>query len=298
VCGVGGTLGEAWMRGLLDGLSAGSGLDLRRCEHFVGSSAGSIVAAALAGGKAPEAGRAAARAWAEATPDAPEVLEPPAPARGLLGSLAGGAARAGAAALGPLAPAALAGAAPAGAALRRAALAAVPRGKRRLDGLAGMLDALGASFDGRLRIAAVDLATGRRVLFGAPGAPAAAVRDAVLASCAIPGYFAPVEIGGREYVDGGVWSPLNLDAAPAGKGARVLCLAPTAASGPLRTATTAAAAAETIVLRARGAEVELVTPDPRARRAMGPRLMDASRSGTVLAAGYAQGRELARRASA
>jgi NTE family protein len=293
VCGVGGTLGEAWMRGLLDGLSAGSGLDFRRCEQFVGTSAGSIVAASLAGGRAPQAGDAAARAWAAAAPDAPDVVEAPPRPRGRLGTLAGSAARAGVAALGPLAPAALAGAAPAGAAVRRAALSAVPRGTRRLDGLGTMLDALGASFDGRLRIAAVDLATGRRVVFGAPGSPPAAVRDAVLASCAIPGVFAPVAIDGREYVDGGVWSPLNLDAAAAGRGARVLCLAASSAAGPLRGPTSAAATAETLVLRGRGADVEVVSPDGRARRAMGPRLMDAGRSEGVLAAGYAQGRELA-----
>jgi NTE family protein len=33
----------------------------------------------------------------------------------------------------------------------------------------------------------------------------------VAASCAIPGYFAPVTIGGVEYVDGGIHSPTNAD---------------------------------------------------------------------------------------
>jgi hypothetical protein len=60
-----------------------------------------------------------------------------------------------------------------------------PRPERRLDRLAQHLDGLGAQFDGRLR-----------VMFGAPGAPVASVRDAVLASCAVPWLFAPVEIGG------------------------------------------------------------------------------------------------------
>jgi NTE family protein len=32
---------------------------------------------------------------------------------------------------------------------------------------------------------------------------------AVAASCAVPGYFAPVQIGGRSYIDGGVHSPTN-----------------------------------------------------------------------------------------
>ena len=45
-------------------------------------------------------------------------------------------------------------------------------------------------------------------MFGASGAPAASVPDAVAASCAIPGVFAPVRIAGREYVDGGVMARL------------------------------------------------------------------------------------------
>src|SRR5258705_1033 len=72
----------------------------------------------------------------------------------------------------------------------------------------------GAAFAGRVGVAAAPRRSGRRVLFGVPGAPDASVRDAVLASCAVPWLFAPVEIGGREYVDGGVWSLTNLDAAP------------------------------------------------------------------------------------
>ena len=35
--------------------------------------------------------------------------------------------------------------------------------------------------------------------------------DAVAASCAIPGFYRPVEIGGRRYVDGGLYSASNLD---------------------------------------------------------------------------------------
>jgi NTE family protein len=37
------------------------------------------------------------------------------------------------------------------------------------------------------------------------------VASAVAASCAIPAYFAPVDIGGVSYVDGGVHSPTNAD---------------------------------------------------------------------------------------
>src|ERR1700722_3243092 len=50
VLGGGGVLGEAWMTGVLAGIEDATGIDLRQCEHFVGTSAGSIVAAYLTGG--------------------------------------------------------------------------------------------------------------------------------------------------------------------------------------------------------------------------------------------------------
>jgi NTE family protein len=289
VLGVGGTLGEAWLRGLLSGLESASELDFTRCEYFVGSSAGSIVAAALAAGRRPEAGDRAARAWGEAAPQ-------PEPDPGLLGRAARGAGRLGAAAASPLVPIALAGTAPAGRALRAAALRAAPDGRRTLDGLRRHLDALGARFDGRLRIAAVDRRSGARVMFGAPGAPPASVPQAVLASCAVPGMFAPVTIGDREYVDGGVWSPTNLDAAPGGGGSSILCLVPTALEGglaPLRAFSLTAVAAETLAVRARGAQVRTIVPDEASAAVMGPNLMDPRRTEDVLDAAFAQGRALA-----
>jgi NTE family protein len=286
VCGVGGALGEAWMRGLLNGMADGAGLDFRRCEHFVGSSAGSIVTAVLAAGQRPDAGARAASAWGAAAGEAPE----PVPDSTLVRAAARAAGRAGAAVLTPVVPLALAAATPGGALMRAAALRAVPRGSQDLDRLGELMDGLGSRFDGRLRIAAVDRARGRRVLFGAPGAPSARVREAVLASCAVPAVFPPVRIGGREYVDGGVWSPTNLDAAPAGRGTRVLCLAPTAASRALRAPTLAAVKTETLALRARGADVELIVPDTASAAAMSGSLMDGRHRAAVLAAGYAQGR--------
>ena len=154
---------------------------------------------------------------------------------------------------------------------------------------------MGARFDGRLRIAAVDRANGRRVMFGAPEEPKATVAQAVLASCAVPWIFAPITIGEREYVDGGVWSPTNLDAVPAGRGSRVLCLVPTAGApiGALRTVSAAALGYESMALRARGAQVDTIVPDAASLDAIGPNLMDRNRRGAVAAAGYAQGRRLA-----
>src|SRR3954454_10568772 len=69
VLGAGGTLGEAWMRGVLTGARAAGGADMRRCEYLLGTSAGSIVAAALAAGRELEAGDRAAREWSRDAPD-------------------------------------------------------------------------------------------------------------------------------------------------------------------------------------------------------------------------------------
>jgi NTE family protein len=55
---------------------------------------------------------------------------------------------------------------------------------------------------------ATDIQTGEEVVFGT-GNTGTAVR----ASCSIPGVFQPAKIAGRTYVDGGVVSPLAIDAA-------------------------------------------------------------------------------------
>ena len=122
----------------------------------------------------------------------------------------------------------------------------------------------------------------------------------MLASCSVPWIFAPVPIGEREYVDGGVWSPTNLDATPARRGTEVLCLNPIAslpasrsAIGALRAFSRRRLLAETLALRARGATVRTIGPDARAAGLMGVNLMDRGRVAQVLAAGYAQGRALA-----
>jgi NTE family protein len=297
VLGGGGTLGEAWMRGVLTGARAAGGADMRRCEYFVGTSAGSIVAAALAAGREPEAGDRPAQEWSRAAPEDDGDSGRLATALATVGREA---ARLGAAAATPLAPLALRAASPAGALARAAALSAGPRPERTLHRLRGHLDRLGASFDGRLRVVAVERRSGRRILFGAPGAPPASVADAVLASCTVPWLFAPVEIDGREYVDGGVWSPTNLDAAPVRRGAHVVCLNPTASLpgstrvlSALRRASRASAAAEALALRARGADVALIAPDDGCAAAIGTDLMDRRRVDDVLDAAVAQGRALA-----
>jgi len=294
----GGVLGEAWMTGVLAGIEAEAGIDLRRTEAFVGTSAGSIVAASLAAGRSP-------RRPAQGAPDVAPSGDPAADDDDGLGAAARRALRSAGtaawAATAPAASAALAFGAGGGALARAAVLARMPSGEGSLDGLGARVDGWGARFDGRLRVCAVDRRRGRRVVFGAPGAPAAGVGEAVVASCSIPWVFAPVTIGGREYVDGGVWSVTNLDAAPAGRESHVLCLDVLSGLDPrgrgmvaLRRAFRVAAELETQTLRRRGAHVVRVGPDARAADAIGDDLMAPGPRDAVLAAGFAQGVALVR----
>jgi NTE family protein len=292
VLAAGGVLGEAWMSGVLAGIEDESGVDFRDVETFVGTSAGSIVAAHLAAGRRPR------RPGGAQTGGDPGFVED-APPRSAPTALLRAAARFAAA---PLAPPTLALGAVGGAVARRAALAAIPDGRRNLDHLRREVSRSGVRFDGRLRICTVDRGNGRRVVFGAPGAPEADVADAVVASCSIPSVFRPVRIGSRSYVDGGAWSLTNLDAAPAGRGSEVLCLHPSgslgvsvsSAWGAMRAAAAAAAELEGLALRAKGAHARIVGPDRESARAMGTNFMDPGPAARVHAAGYRQGRAAGR----
>lgn len=282
VLGAGGTIGAAWMGGVLAGIAQRTGIDFATCERIVGTSAGAMVAADLLAGVEPHA-LAPAKSANGHGPLPAEDEE----ARALLigagvtadvdpsedGRLRARAGRLGtglaSAAGSSLAPLALSlGRAP-GALVRAAALARVEQPDRTLDDLGARIARHGLQWDGRLRIACVDRARGRRVVFGAPGAPAATVAQAVQASCSIPGIYRPLRIGEAEYVDGAVWSPTNMDAAPAGRETHLLCLAPM--GGPLgsrerhpavRAATTAASRLETLALQRRGVHVTVVVPEP------------------------------------
>ncbi|MER5636290.1 patatin-like phospholipase family protein [Kitasatospora sp. NPDC002227] len=199
--------------------------------------------------------------------------------------------------------------------------AAVPTGRgsvapvgelvRRLVGADGRLPGSG------LRVVAVDYRTGRRVTFGDPDAPEAEVADAVMASCAIPGWFAPVEVAGRRYVDGGCWSATNADLlVPRGLD-EIYVLAPMALrpawpvddrqrgtlaalrgwrerdrpKGVLaqlvsryRRTVTRQLLREAAQLRATGARVRLLAPTLEDLVVMGPNMMDSARRVEVLEA--------------
>jgi NTE family protein len=124
------------------------------------------------------------------------------------------------------------------------------------------------------------------VAFGRDDAPDAELADAVAASCAIPGFYHPVTIGNRRYVDGGLWSTSNLDILRNEQLDLVICLNPTSSLHPTlawNPAERIAAAtrgmsgrrlgSEAKKLRAKGTGVVLIQPTNEDLDAMGPNLM-------------------------
>jgi NTE family protein len=64
-----------------------------------------------------------------------------------------------------------------------------------------------------LLVNSVDLDQGARVVWGLPGLQDVPVRDAVYASCALPGFFPPGQVGTRTCIDGGVVDNLPVSVA-------------------------------------------------------------------------------------
>jgi NTE family protein len=273
------------MSGFLAGAQRAGGIDFRDANEFVGTSAGSIVAAHLANGIEPRVPQQSDElTQADATdPDVPMAKFDRA-------------FRAWVNALYPITRRATAAGETAGALARAALLLGLPSGGRSMEELRnGYAAVLGSRFDPRLRIVAVDRQTGRRVVFGErPGAPGAELAEAISASCALPGYFAPVRIAGRQYVDGGVWSATNIDVATLHRGDRILCLTPTAgltmsrwpALRAVGKAWELATTLEVAAVRRRGATVTIVGPDAHSARTMGDNLMDPRRLESALAQGF------------
>ena len=82
--------------------------------------------------------------------------------------------------------------------------------------------------DRPMMLPAVDAETGEPVIFTKDSG--AALVDAVAASCAVPGIWPPVTIGGRRYIDGGVRSSTNADLARGFD--RILVIVPSLADAP------------------------------------------------------------------
>jgi len=208
VLGAGGTVGHAFHAGVLTALGDELGWDARRADLVVGTSAGSIVASMLRAGMPPvDMVRRGSRL--PLSPEGAAVVR-----RAGLGPLRARPERR--RATGPMAsPARLRAAVRAPWTVSPGSLAAalMPEGTVPTEDIAVPFDNLfGAVWPARPTwIVAVQLDTGRRVAFGRPGAPPATPAEAVRASCAIPAFFEPAEIGGQRYVDGGVHSTTNAD---------------------------------------------------------------------------------------
>lgn len=144
-------------------------------------------------------------------------------------------------------------------------------------------------------IVAMDYDTGKRVPFGRSGSPPAGLSEAVMASCAIPGWYAAVQIGGRRYIDGGTCSATSVDLL-ANRGLdEVIVLAPMASfeydmpiSMParvertIRRATSRRLLHEVEKVRRGGTEVTILAPGRKDLLAIGSNLMDPRRRELVL----------------
>ncbi len=207
VLGAGGIRAQAWHGGVLAALQDATGWDARDADLIAGTSAGSISGLCLRAGVSPadmfamqrgdalsEAGEAIlarvvtpyveghnARAWTENCPQSPwmsaRALWPPWQARPV-----------------------------------HAAVGLMPRGTATTETFGQRLSELHPSSwtDKSFWVPAVRLSDGSRVVFGRDDIEAT-VAEAVRASCAVPGRFAPVTVGEHRYVDGGVHSATNAD---------------------------------------------------------------------------------------
>jgi NTE family protein len=220
VLGAGGVVGASWLIGALEALEEHTGWRAGEADRIVGTSAGSVIGAFAAAGV--PASLMAAYADGRALDEiAAAELDPVALAR-LLGDdgerIFGSEYRLHRA-LPPFGPGSWRLAVESLRHPRRHSPTVVmagwlPRGFISTASIQALVDRfIGADWPEHPSYWAVaaDYATGRRVPFGREDAPKAVIAEAVAASCAIPGFYHPVTIAGRRYVDGGICSPSNLD---------------------------------------------------------------------------------------
>jgi NTE family protein len=304
-------MGGAWLTGALEALARQTGWDPASADYVVGTSAGAMLGALCAAGVPP---------WFMVAHSAGEVFEgvvdaagrPQAEADRAAGAvyrlehewprLGPGSWRLGLATLrNPT---------------RHAAAVALtgwlPRGVISTDPLRQTVRRVvpsGWAEHPNLWVVACDYETGRRTVFGRADAPRADLADAVAASCAIPGFYAPVRIGDRAYVDGGVCSPSNLDLLRDLGLDLVICLNPTSTrdephstrpvervAATFRRASGRRLGSEARKVGAGGTEVVLVQPTARDRAVMGPNLMRTRRRHEVIATAIETVSEQLRRA--
>jgi NTE family protein len=270
VLGGGGIVGQAYHAAALAGLQEATGWDPRDAEIIVGTSAGAASAAELRAGLAA-ADMAARRDGSPFSDEAVRLLRslgpPPQAAARQVKVDPGRVARAlrrqvqrSLAMPGSVRPSVL------------ASVAASP-GRLSASWLRDLTSWLHGGDDWPERAlwtCALDLDSGARVVFGREGARRAGLGEAVEASCAIPGVFAPVRIGRRLYIDGGAWSASNADVL-AGAGLDLVIVLSPLTGAPsslvarpdrwLRAACRWTLIAELAQVRASGTAVSIIEPD-------------------------------------
>jgi NTE family protein len=300
VLGAGGVTGGAFHAGVLAALEEGTGWDPRRADIVLGTSAGSLTGAALRanlcasdlaarndGSPLSAEGAALLRSARLSTQLPPPAARPARHGR-----------------FGPAAPEVLLAAARRPWAVRPTAILAglVPQGAVPTTMIAdGVAALLGDRWpDKPLWVTAVRLRDGSLVVFGRDDGPSTAndngrhrvagVRpaEAVAASCAIPGWFAPVVVDGERYVDGGVHSLTNLAELAHAPVDLAVVVAPLGGDGwhefhgVTRRAARLQMSAEARRLRQRGIVVLALQPTREDQRAMGINAMDPSRRAAVV----------------
>jgi NTE family protein len=283
VLGAGGVLGAAWTMGALTALAEVRGFEVSDVEIIVGTGAGAVLGSFGARGVLREA-------LTRHQPEMPSPGDPstaddyqdvkPLPPRPRWGSIGFSRLLSEAARHPRSVPAAV------------AMSAALPQGRGSLDPIGNLVRGP-AGYEPpwprtpQLWIPATDFETGRRVVFGAPGAPEATVSEAVMASCAVSTWYRPMVINGRRYIDGGTCSATSADLLARLELDEVYVLAPMASfeldcpSSPLarierqlRRATTRRLQREATKLGAIRTSVTMLAPGPEDLAAIGANMMD------------------------
>lgn len=277
VLGAGGLVGAAYHAGVLTAL-ADAGFDVRDADIIVGTSAGAGIAATVRAGFPP--GELARRALGQhLSPEAARFVErtggppsfdlrPPPRTRPLRPASPGLVLRS------PMNPV-------------KALTGLLPTGTVPTDDIGARIEALYLDTtwpDRPTWICAVDLDRGDRVVFGRDDVEVP-IGLAVRASSSIPGFFQPVDHGGRRFVDGGVHSPTNADLLVDHGVELVVVVSPMSATTSGLAAARPSArplharrlAAEVAALRRAGIEVLTFQPTPADVVVMGRNSMDAGR---------------------
>ncbi len=292
VLGGGGVLGAAWMVGALQALQDETGVDVRDFEAFVGTSAGSVLVALLGAGVSVEdlvthqlEGQLETGPLAGFHFDYESASGGDRPNRPRAGIGSRELLLRNARQLRQLPPTTVLS-------------AFLPEGRGNLDAVGALIAYVvpeGWVTREGVTVVALDYDTGERMPFGRPGARAAALHEAVMASCAIPGWYQPVRIGEHRFIDGGAWSSTNLDLL-AGQGLdEIFVLAPQIsfdADAPTHWATrlerqwrarvTRRVIREVATVHHQGTEVTVLGPGHADLEAFGGNLMDVSRRPVVI----------------